>query len=112
MPTLYHIVPKNDGYNILARGKAGNYFLISKESKGISWKGELVFKTEEEAQEYIVANGLVDYEPEKFWRIDNPLKNRHKPITTKLDILPLYVSNLLLSKSKSALSTSSIANTE
>lgn len=89
MPTLYTIVPKNDGYNILGRGKAGNFFLINKLSKGISWKGELVFKTEKEAQDFIDEHGLVDYEPEKFWRCDNPPKNRHKPITTKLDILPI-----------------------
>ena len=89
MSTLYHIAPKNDGYHILARGKAGNYFLISKESKGMNWKGELVFKTEEEAQKYIETNSLEDYRPEKFWRIDNPPKKRHKPMTTKLDILPI-----------------------
>lgn len=89
MLTLYHIVPKGDGYNILGCGKAGNYFLISKETKGMNWKGELVFKSEEEAQEYITTNSLVDYKPEKFWRCENPPKNRHKPIITKLDILPI-----------------------
>lgn len=86
MPTLYHIVPKGDGYNILACEKTGNYFLISKLSKGINWKGELIFKTEEEAQQYIEINNLKDYEPEKFWQCENPPENYNKPIITKLDI--------------------------
>ena len=68
MPTLYHIKPNNDGYHILGCSMTGNYFLINKDSSDISWKGELIFKTEEEAQEYIDTHNLTkDYMPEKFW---------------------------------------------
>lgn len=75
MPTLYHIKPKNDGYYILGRSMTGEHFLVSKDSKDIGWKGELIFKSEKEAQEYIDAHNLSnEYVPEKFWRIDRDYK--------------------------------------
>ena len=75
MPTLYHIKPKNDGYHILGRSMVGEHFLISKDSKDIGWKGELIFKSKKEAQEYIDTHNLSnEYIPEKFWRIDREYK--------------------------------------
>ena len=75
MPTLYHIKPKNDGYHILGRSMTGEYFLISKNSKNIGWRGELIFKNEKEAQEYIDTHNLTeDYAPEKFWRLEQDYK--------------------------------------
>lgn len=75
MPTLYHIKPKNDGYHILGQSMTGEYFLISKTLKGDSWKGELIFKNEKEAQEYIDTHNLADeYIPEKFWRLEHIYK--------------------------------------
>ena len=71
MPTLYHIKPKNDGYHILGCSMTGNYFLINKDSSDIGRQGELIFKTEEDAQEYIDTHNLTkDYMPEKFWRAE------------------------------------------
>lgn len=75
MPTLYHIKPKNDGYHILGRSMTGEYFLISKDSRIDGWKGELIFKSEEDAQEYIDTHNLTDeYIPEKFWRLERAYK--------------------------------------
>ena len=75
MPTLYHIKPKNDGYHILGRSMTGEYLLISKTLKGDRWKGELIFKNEKEAQEYIDTHNLADeYIPEKFWRLEHTYK--------------------------------------
>lgn len=71
MLTLYNIKPKNDGYHILGCSMTGNYFLIDKDSSNIDKQGELIFKTKEEAQEYIDTHNLTeDYMPEKFWRAE------------------------------------------
>jgi hypothetical protein len=71
MPTLYHIKPNNDGYHILGCSMTGNYFLINKDSSDIGWRGELIFKSEEETQKYIDTHNLTkDYMPEKFWRAE------------------------------------------
>ena len=70
MPTLYSIVPKNDGYQVL--GKRGNqHCLIHKATKPGEKADMLVFSTEESAMDYIVSNKLEDYTAEAFWRSEN-----------------------------------------
>lgn len=71
MPTLYHIKPKDNGYHILGRSMTGEYFLIRKDSNIKGWKGELIFKSEKEAQEYINIHNLSnEYIPENFWHLE------------------------------------------
>lgn len=69
MISLYSIKPKGDGYHILGCTLAGEFYLIRKDNDKIGWKGELTFKTEEEAKDFIIKHNLdKDYEVEEFWK--------------------------------------------
>ena len=71
MPTLYSIKPKGDGYHILGCTLAGKFYLIRKDDITVGWKGELTFKSKEDADEFIEKHKLgEEYEAEKFWRND------------------------------------------
>ena len=66
MPTLFHIVPRQDGYHYLGIDDSGNHILISKREK--DYRTTLLFKTEEEATAYI--NKSLDpneYKAEEIW---------------------------------------------
>lgn len=90
MKTLYHIVPKNDGYHFLARSLIGNHYLVSKMRKEITWEGELIFNSAKEAQEYInLHEDLKDYIPEKFWRNPKYVDESQITKTSKLKITPM-----------------------
>ena len=52
--TYYHIIPAGDGYSILAKNEHGERFL--KEKACADRDFVLVFRTEEEAQDYIDVN--------------------------------------------------------
>lgn len=90
MKALYHIVPKNDGYHFLARSLIGNHYLISKMEKEITWKGELIFNSAKEAQEYIdLYKDLKDYVPEKFWKNSKYIDKSQITKVSKLKITPI-----------------------
>ena len=66
MNTYYHIVPINDGYHYLGIGCNGQHILFNKCDN--DYNPTLVFKTYEEAYEYI--NKVLDkskYKAEEIW---------------------------------------------
>lgn len=66
MKTLYHIVPKNDGYTYLCRSN-DKLFLANKEAPIHS--GKLVFESYVKAEKFIEENNLEGYKVEAFlWR--------------------------------------------
>ena len=90
MKTLYHIVPKNDGYHFLACSLVGKHYLVSKMEKENTWAGELIFNSVEEAQEYIdLHEDLKDYIPEKFWKNFKYIDKSQITKTSKLKITPM-----------------------
>ena len=93
MPKLYHIKPKGDGYHILGHTLTGEYYLVNKETMETGWRGQLIFNTIEEAQEYIDKHNLTDnYIPEEYWRSDrtynlSPISKKTREILNKANII-------------------------
>ena len=65
MKTLYHIVPKNDGYTYLCRSN-NELFLARKDAPAHS--DELVFENLTAAEKFIEENNLQGYKVEAFLR--------------------------------------------
>lgn len=68
MRTLYHIVPKNDGYTFLCQNNT-RMFLVRKEV--LTHSDELVFEDSIEAEKFIEENHLNEYKVEAFLRRDD-----------------------------------------
>jgi hypothetical protein len=62
----WHIVPKNDGYNVLCY-KNGEYYLVRKENI-LENTTDLNFNSEEDTLTYIREHlDVNEYEPELYW---------------------------------------------
>ena len=80
---LWQIVPKGDGYHILAINEDSQYFLLEKRQDD-KVKGRLYYETQAEAQNHIDKlgdyfpefEGSKEYVTEKFWIWDEKYLTR------------------------------------